>query len=60
MSTESQLLHFGTVGQHGPDLFGAGSAGLEDDVAAIGRPGREVVAAAIMSHLDPLLARDIH
>src|ERR1700736_1355807 len=31
-SAEGQLLHFGTIRQHAPDLLTSGTTGLEDDV----------------------------
>src|ERR1700678_499510 len=59
-SGKSQLMELGAVGQHLPDFFFAGAAGLKDYVAAIGRPRREIVASAIVGELNPLFAGDIH
>ena len=43
-----------------PYLFAAGTAGLEHDVPSVRGPGREVVPAAVMRELHPLLAGDVH
>ena len=51
------------VGQHGHDLHVAGFAvsgvGI-DDMPSVGRPGREVAAAAVVSELNPALGGDFH
>jgi len=52
-----ELALIGTVGQHGPDLAMPADGALEDDVAAIGRPRREVVASRLVSDLEPLQRR---
>src|SRR5882762_45867 len=59
-ATERQLLNLRAVGQHGPYLLAARTAGLEHDVSSIRRPGRKIVASTIVRQLDPLLAGDIH
>src|SRR5271170_8318379 len=51
------------VSKHSHDLRVAGLAvcgvGV-DDVPAVGRPRREVTAAAVMGELDPALGSDLH
>src|ERR1700733_15822800 len=48
------------ISEHHPDLFFPGTAGLKNDVAAVRRPERKIVATAIMSELHPLLAGGVH
>src|SRR5579859_1723458 len=51
---------FGAVGEHGPDLVVAIDGALEDQVAAVGRPAGEIVAAGVVCELDPTLGGDVH
>src|SRR5271165_893933 len=55
-----ELLLLGAVGEHGPDLAFAVDGALEDDVAAVGRPGGEIVGAGVMGKLLPALGGDVH
>src|SRR5580693_3435965 len=59
-SRKSQLMELGAIGEHHPDLFLPRPARLKDDVAAVRRPERKIVAPAIVSKLPPLLAGDVH
>src|SRR5579863_1532756 len=59
-SSKSQLLNFGAVGQHAPDLQASGAIRLKHDVPIIRRPAWEVVAPPIVRELHPLLAGNVH
>src|ERR1700722_2341609 len=59
-SRKSQLLKLGAVRQHGPNLFLAGAAGLKHNMPIIRRPGRKIVAPAIVRQLHPLLTGNVH
>src|SRR5215468_10559207 len=59
-SVERQLLHFGPVGQHRPDLFAARAARLKNKMASVRRPRWKIIAPAVMGQLHPLLAGDVH
>src|ERR1700751_3375033 len=59
-AAERQLLHFGTVGQHCPDLLAARAARLKDNMASVRGPRWEIIAPAIVGQLHPLLAGDVH
>src|ERR1700733_2963041 len=57
---ESQLLDLTTVRQHAPNFFLTGPARLKNKMPSIRRPGRKIVAPAIVGQLHPLLAGNIH
>src|SRR4051812_1165930 len=48
-----QLVLFGAVGKHGPDLGVSADLAFKDDVTAVGGPAWKVVAARIMGELEP-------
>jgi len=50
----------GAVGQHGPDLAGAGAGGLEDEVAAVGSPAGAFVAAGVARDFKNVARADVH
>src|SRR5712671_1311149 len=57
---KSQLLNFGAVGEHHPDFFFAGTAGLKHDVPRIRGPRWKIVSSTIVRKLYELLAGNIH
>src|SRR5258708_20556617 len=57
---KSQLLNFSTVGQHHPDFFFAGTAGLKHDVPRIRGPRWKIVSSTVVRKLYELLAGNIH
>src|SRR5258708_28209894 len=57
---KSQLLNLSAVGQHHPDFFFAGTAGLKHDVPRILGPRWKIVSSAVVRKLYELLAGNIH
>src|SRR5690242_9966371 len=60
VSRRCQLVLLRAVGQHRPDLIAARTIGLKNNVAPVGRPGREIVSSAIVCQLHELTAGDVH
>ena len=55
-----ELAGLASIGQHGPDLAGAGTRGLKNNVPAIGRPTGTFVASHVVGQFDNLPAGDFH
>src|SRR3569623_216739 len=55
-----ELLLLCAVGEHRRDLGFASNGAFEYDVAIVGRPGGEVVAAGLMGELHPAARGDVH
>lgn len=49
-----ELVGRSAVGEHGPDLAGAGASGFKGDVATVGGPGGALIAAGIASELEEM------
>ena len=60
VAAAGELLLLRAVGQHRPDIAASAQRPLKDNVAAIGSPAREVVAAGLVGELDPALAGHLH
>ena len=54
------MARFGAVGEHGPNLAGAGARGFKDDVTAVGRPAGTLVAAVVTRELHEFVIDDGH
>src|SRR5215469_13539066 len=46
-----ELLPVGAIGQHAPDLLRSADVGLIDNVPSIRRPGRKIIAPAVVRQL---------
>src|SRR5882757_4070018 len=55
-----KLPRLSAIGQHGPDLPGAGTRGFKNEVPAIRRPTGSLVASCVVGQFDNLAAGDFH
>src|ERR1700739_3255397 len=55
-----ELAGLASIGQHGPDLPGAGTRGFKNNVSPVGRPAGTLVAPHVVSQFDNLAAGDFH
>src|SRR5262249_44808066 len=60
LARRSQRLLASSVSEHSPNLVFSGAIRLKNNVTAIGRPRRKIVAPGIMCQLYPLPAGDVH
>src|SRR5208337_2571940 len=57
---EGEFVGLRAVGEHGPDLAGTATSGLEDDVAAVGRPTGALIARGVAGEFDDAAGGDVH
>src|SRR5690348_5124149 len=60
VALKRQLPLHAAIGQHRPYLVGAGASRFKNDVAAVRRPARTLILAAVAGQLRQLMAHNVH